>query len=51
MMKSICLILLPLIALCGCNNSSEPINSSEVKLVLTSDKTIGSAPITILRED
>lgn len=36
-----------LVILSGCNNSSEPVYSGEPKLVLTADKTTGSAPLTV----
>ncbi len=44
--KIISLIML-LVFLSGCSNSTEPGNSDELRLILTADKYTGNTPLTV----
>lgn len=46
-MYKILLVIISTLFLLSCNNSTEPNNSDSLKLILSSDKSNGSAPLTV----
>lgn len=46
-MYKVLVLFFSLIALVSCENSTEPNNSDSLRLILSSDKTNGSAPLTV----
>lgn len=46
-MYKILLIIISALFLLSCNNSTEPNNSDSLRLILSSDKSNGSAPLTV----